>query len=278
MRRIAATLGILMLSPLVISWAQLRAPNEAGVAMGQWYTIVRNVEATKKFWVLFGGMPVKIGGSEAMKFPGVFIFMTQGEPSGGSVGSSVNHVGFGALNVRNLVSKLQEGGVTKIQVNKSPLNGQDVAHLDSPDGLEIEITEEAGVDPYPRLPPGTLLESNHIHFGVPREAREAMQAWYVKVFGAKPRTLGQELTGAVPGVGFMRYGFTQKEYLPTKGRALDHLGFEVKNLAAFCKKLEANGVKLDQPYSKSRHKGFASAELTDPWGTSIELTEGLNRY
>ena len=65
---------------------------------------------------------------------------------------------------------------------------------------------------------------------------------------------------------------------PTKGRTLDHIGFEVKNLQLFCKKLEAKGVKLDAPYSKARHKSFASAELTDPWGTSIELTEGLNRF
>ena len=54
---------------------------------------------------------------------------------------------------------------------------------------------------------------------------------------------------------------------PSKGRAVDHIGFEVANLQAFCKKLEANGVKLEQPYSKTRHKGFASAMLyRDPWG------------
>jgi len=49
------------------------------------------------------------------------------------------------------------------------------------------------------------------------------------------------------------------------------------NLEAFCKKLEASGVKFEKPYSKSHHKDFASAELTDPWGTSLELTEGLSR-
>jgi hypothetical protein len=48
--------------------------------------------------------------------------------------------------------------------------------------------------------------------------------------------------------------------------------------AEVCKKLEASGVKFDKPYNKSRHEGFASAELTNPWGTSIELTEGLNRF
>ena len=55
---------------------------------------------------------------------------------------------------------------------------------------------------------------------------------------------------------------------------LDHIGFEVKDLQAFCRKLEAAGVKFDEPYSKAP-SGFARAMLTDPWGTSIELTEGL---
>jgi glyoxalase/bleomycin resistance protein/dioxygenase superfamily protein len=59
---------------------------------------------------------------------------------------------------------------------------------------------------------------------------------------------------------------------------LDHVGFEVRNLGAYCKKLEAMGVKFDQPYSNSRHASFASTELADPCGTSIELTEGLSKF
>jgi hypothetical protein len=34
------------------------------------------------------------------------------------------------------------------------------------------------------------------------------------------------------------------------------------------------GVNLDVPYAKGP-SGLATARLTDPWGTSIELTEGL---
>jgi hypothetical protein len=59
---------------------------------------------------------------------------------------------------------------------------------------------------------------------------------------------------------------------------MDYVGFEVKNLDAFCKKLEASGIKLDEPYSKTRHKSFASAQFTDPWGLFIELTEGLSKF
>jgi hypothetical protein len=41
----------------------------------------------------------------------------------------------------------------------------------------------------------------------------------------------------------------------TKGRVLDHIGFDVKNLAAFCKKLEAAGIKLDRPCTKNEQTG-----------------------
>jgi catechol 2,3-dioxygenase-like lactoylglutathione lyase family enzyme len=64
---------------------------------------------------------------------------------------------------------------------------------------------------------------------------------------------------------------------PMKGRTLQHVGFEVAGLEAFCRRLESMGVKFDAPYQKGAD-GIATAVLTDPWGTSIELTEGLRRF
>ena len=56
----------------------------------------------------------------------------------------------------------------------------------------------------------------------------------------------------------------------------DHIGFDVKDLQAFIKKLEANGIKLDRPYTKNEQTGAALAFITDPWGTYIELNERPN--
>ena len=49
----------------------------------------------------------------------------------------------------------------------------------------------------------------------------------------------------------------------------------MKNLEAFCKKLEAGGVKLDRPFTRLPNSTTAIAFLTDPWGTYVELTENL---
>src|SRR5258708_36348987 len=86
------------------------------------------------------------------------------------------------------------------------------------------------------------------------------------------------ISGKLPDQAFMDRLVHTNLRAPTKGRTLDHIGFEVTNLEAFCKKLEANGVKFEEPYSKSRHKGFASASFTDPFGVSVELTEGLKQF
>jgi hypothetical protein len=85
--------------------------------------------------------------------------------------------------------------------------------------------------------------------------------------GAGARMDAAELRADSPG-----------KHVPTKGHVIDRIGFEINHLRDFCKTLAAAGVKFDQPYSKKRHKSFASAELIDPWGTSIELTEGLSKF
>jgi len=45
---------------------------------------------------------------------------------------------------------------------------------------------------------------------------------------------------------------------------MDHIGFEVRNLEAYCKKLEAAGVKFDRGYTKLPALGLDVAFFTDP--------------
>ena len=53
---------------------------------------------------------------------------------------------------------------------------------------------------------------------------------------------------------------------------LDHIGFDVKDHAAFVKKIEAEGIKLDEPPRKGP-TGNTITYITDPWGTRIEIIE-----
>ena len=175
MKRLISVLSLVVLWPLAASWAQLYPPNEAGVSLGHWHTIVRDMEATKKFWIAVGGTPIKIDDTEVMKFPGVFIFLTPGTPSGGSDGTVVNHVGIEVPNRKDALAKWHAAGVEMRE-----------GHLHTPDELLIEISEEGGVVPYPRMPPNVSVASIHMHFHVPAILRKGMLDWYVKMFGAIP--------------------------------------------------------------------------------------------
>jgi catechol 2,3-dioxygenase-like lactoylglutathione lyase family enzyme len=263
---------------------QLLAPNGAGVSMGHVHMLVKDIDAGKKFWAMLGGKPIKIDGIEVMKFPGVFVFLTPGNPVGdsGNKGTSVDHPGFAIRIGDDLMPKLKAAGV-KIE----PIEGRgpDAGYAYTPDGLRVELLNNFEPNPpmlgYSAEDLARPIISDHLHYFLPEGAAPELQAWYAKVLGAKPLTetlrRGPAPVADIPGVR-LRVGRSPNPPSPTKGHALDHVGFEVKNLEAFCKRLESSGVKFDAPYTKTRHKGFASAELTDPWGTSIELTEGLNRF
>jgi catechol 2,3-dioxygenase-like lactoylglutathione lyase family enzyme len=82
------------------------------------------------------------------------------------------------------------------------------------------------------------------------------------------------VTDQLPGVT-LSFSPSATATVGTEGRALDHIGFEVKNLEAFTKKLEADGVTLTVPYRQVPALGIAIAFIKDPWGTNIEMTEGL---
>ena len=57
---------------------------------------------------------------------------------------------------------------------------------------------------------------------------------------------------------------------PTKGRSLDHIGFEVKGLEEFCKKLQADGVTFDMAYREvPQLAGLKIAFILDPVGTRM---------
>jgi predicted enzyme related to lactoylglutathione lyase len=84
---------------------------------------------------------------------------------------------------------------------------------------------------------------------------------------------GRNQSADLPGANL---SFTKSDTptVPTKGRVLDHIGFDVKNMDAFVKRLQDGGVKLDRPVER-RPDGTALSFTSDPWGTSIELNERL---
>jgi catechol 2,3-dioxygenase-like lactoylglutathione lyase family enzyme len=245
--------------------AQPYTPNEAGVTMGHWHLNSRDVAANKKIFVGMGGVDTSDDRLQRVTFPGVVVNLNvaAGSPpaTGGTVGSVVNHVGFIVKNVPESVAKWKAAGVSVLPGNNGRL---DQAYVETPDGLRIEVLENKNQS--------EPIRHEHVHFFVPQDEVPKIQAWYAKTFGAKASTTPNNApVDDIPGAQ-LRFNKADAAQAPTKGRVLDHIGFDVVDLQAFIKKLEADGIKLDRPYTKNPN-GIALAFITDPWGTYIELNE-----
>ncbi len=282
------TLALLFSALLVVfaastASAQLVAAKDGPIVYGHHHLNTTNMDAQKKFFVdTLGGTLIKVGtnNAEVVKFPNVLIFFRSNQaPTGGTRGTTVNHIGFSVPNLRQAVDKIKANGFQMITKTEAvgrevkddiaaPLQagGASIAFALAPDEVKVELVEIKQ-----QTIPITL---HHVHFFNPKNTE--MQAWYVKTFGAKPRTGGPFPAADLPGVA-LNFSPSTDPVVATQGRSLDHIGFEVKNLEEFCKKLEADGIKLAVPYRKVPALGISIAFITDPWGTYIEMTEGLDK-
>jgi extradiol dioxygenase family protein len=188
-----------------------------------------------------GGKAFEAGGLHRVMYPGVVVTLDQAPgtppPNGPRVGSVVNHVGFVVNNVQEQVAKWKAAGVP---VEPGSNGRLDQAYVNTPDGLRIEILENKN-----QLMP---IQSEHVHLFVPAADIPKAQARYAKVFGAKASLRNNAPVDDLPGVQ-LRFNKTDMPQAPTKGRVLDHIGFDVKDLKAFLKTLEANNIKIDRPYT-----------------------------
>jgi catechol 2,3-dioxygenase-like lactoylglutathione lyase family enzyme len=185
--------------------------------MGHIYLTVHDIDANRSLFTLLGGIPAANGPLQMIGFPGMYVVLEKGEPSGGSVGSTVNHFGFQVRNMKDWLPKWQAAGL-----RMEPVTRPTQLYLLTPDDVRVEILEEPSLS--------TPIAGHHIHFAT-HDIPE-MQAWYAKTFGAVPGKRAQFEAADLPGINL---SFSSVSTVPviTKGRALDHIGFEVRNLPAF---------------------------------------------
>ncbi len=280
-----AVLVLLVLAPASSASAQLTAAKDGPIVYGHHHLNVTNVDEAKKFWVdALGGVPTKFGTNniEIIKFPNALMFMRAQKPTGGTKGTTVDHIAFSVTNLRQVVDRIKAGGFRIVTSSEAPPNVpvkddigvvdggpvSGIAYAMGPDDVKVEFVEiKAQAMP---------IASHHVHFF---SAQKEMHAWYMQTFGASPLTSANPaafISAGLPGLT-MNFAPSQAPVVGIQGRALDHIGFEVKNLEAFTKKLEAQGIKLVSPYREVPALGISIAFINDPWGTYIELTEGLDK-
>lgn len=286
MKRLASVMAVTL-----VIWSASSRPvaqllnKQAPVIVGHYHLNVTSIDAHKKFWVdTLGGTATKVGKTDVIKFPDVYLFLDVKKPTGPSRGTAFDHIGFAVPDVPALTTKIVANGY-ELTTGREPAPGEKVAlptagnygrfsYLLGPDGAKVELVTNMQPNPPP-------ITHHHVHF-INKQYVE-MQQWYMKAFNAtlRPGQTDFFIGADLPGVGYMLNFFRWEgdqsvTHAPTAGRIYDHVGFEVRGLEEFSRQLESKGIKLTKPYRKDpAMNNIATASIVDPWGVSIELTEGL---
>ena len=248
--------------PRALNWWR---PRTARSCYGHHHLTVTSVEAHKKFWVDgLGGTAAKLGTNDAVKFTNVIVLFRQGTPTGGTKGTSVNHIGFGVPNIRVALDRVKAAGfpaVTRAELPPTQEVKDDlafianqntsIAYVMAPDDVKVELVEvkaqsRAGGDaPRPLLHAAGRRDEGVVRADARRQGRHARVVPGRRPAGREPR----------------RSRRRPSRWWPRADARSITSGFEVKDLEAFCKKLEAAGVKFDRPYAKVAALGIAHRVL-----------------
>ena len=204
----------------------------------------------RNFWIdTLGGTAEA---ADVFAFPKARFVLTLLKPSGGTRGTAVNHVAFGVPDIRAAVDRTKKAGfamVTRAELPDRfdvvddlgfiPQLDTSVAFTIGPDDIKVEFLEVKGaVHP---------MAFHHVHFFCPEP--EKMKMWYADVFGVPHADRGPFPAIDLPG-GLNLTFSPSAAVVPTRGRVLDRIGFELSDGAA-----------------------FSGNVLVDPWGTTIEISE-----
>lgn len=253
---------IALLVSVAPALAQLETPNSVGIAAGHLHILAADVEAQTRFWTAVGATVVPGAPVTTVDVPGMYVLIRQQTPSGGTAGTTLNHLGIYVKDLAASVAAWKAAGLTW-EPREKPVNGQ--GFLTGPDGVRIEVYINAAIT--------TPIAMHHLHLMVPDPV--AAQKWYVAVLGAVPgRRLTFE-TATVPGVEIV-LGKADAMQAPTRGRSVDHIGFEVRDIRMFAARLRDSGTLTDdEVHDGVEAPGVRRFLFTDPWGTDIEITQGL---
>jgi catechol 2,3-dioxygenase-like lactoylglutathione lyase family enzyme len=267
------------------AFAQTRPFNAAGVTTGHEHLAGTDAAAHNAFWTALGAVPAQLGATQILKVPGVFIMFQNAGARGGrggnapaaagaaapappaapgpSEGSSVEHLAFKVKSLKDTLAKLDAAGT-----KPAPGATATQAFVLAPNGVKVQLVEDTALT--------TPIASYEMLMKVSSAADAA--AWYEKWFGARIVKQGQSTIAEIPGMN-IRFAETKDPVAGTQGRAINHIGLEVKNLEALMKKMTDAGVMVNRAYAAApatiaplKSLGF----VTDPWGTYIELNEGFS--
>lgn len=197
------------------------------------------------------------------------LFYTDGvEPTGPSVGTGMDHIGFSFPDLEAKMAGWRAAGVNVLEDIREVEGLFKLSFVEDPWGTKIEVVED-------HQWPGF----HHIHLRSNDPAKTL--AWYEDLFGGVPDKMKGRLTGLRYNDGLWLLVGQQRdgELAPTAGRAFDHLGWGVDDMDAFVAMLQSKGIELDDgPRAVTNAVGqdLIIAFVISPEGVRIEIVETVN--
>ncbi|NKB35056.1 MAG: hypothetical protein GKR91_18320 [Pseudomonadales bacterium] len=187
----------------------------------------------------------------------ISVIFFEREPTGGSVGTGVDHIGFSMNNVEEVTASALADGATQLG-DLVEFSGMKIAFIEDPWGTKIELID----DPETR-------GLHHIHLSSP-DPRSTLD-WYQEIFGGEI----VQWKGALAAINYsdvwLMAAQASGEIIPTQGRAMDHLGWAAENLDEFGAVLDANAEVFTMEPREFR--GIRISFVEGPDGVRIEVVE-----
>ncbi len=197
--------------------------------------------------------------------------MFLGGPKGGpvqpSAGSVIDHLGFSFKDLDAKVKELEAAGA---KVTTPPRDAEGLfrlAFVEDPWGTRLELVQDA-----------ELLGFHHVHLRGPDP--EASYKWYLDKFGGERMRMKGRLDGIrYPGAPYVWLLVTKGEARPSRGSAIDHIGWRVpEKAAALMKDLSSRGVTIEASTPEPRAMKLPNGTIhffyvEGPDGARVELVE-----
>lgn len=187
----------------------------------------------------------------------VMLVFIERDESPRSEGSAVDHFGVSFPDLEAKMRELEAAGVKVLTPMRDVPGLFKLAFIEDPWGTKIELVEDAET-------PGF----HHIHVNVPNP--EETLAWYERHLGGERASL----KGRIDGLRFGDVWFLARQAddaPPSRGTAIDHLGWLVADIEKTFAELEANGVTITAP--PRGINGVQAGLVEDGHGVLIDLVQ-----
>ena len=178
-------------------------------------------------------------------------------PTGGSIGTGVDHIGFSMENVEEITAAAVADGGSQIG-DFVEFSGMQIAFIEDPWGTKIELINDS-----------ETRGLHHIHLS--SADPEGTLSWYENIFGGDI----VQWKGVLPAINYsevwLMVARANGEVAPTQGRSMDHLGWAADNLDDFGQNLIRNDV--DFTMEPRPFRGIRISFIEGPDDVRIEVVE-----